>query len=640
MMKNHLCYLKSLWACCLLLCAMPLKASETTNKPITHYQDLIVSATLSPVPKEAIGSAVTLITAADIEAKGLIYLADILRTVPGLAVNKSGGFGTLTDIRSRGAEANHTLVLIDGIEVNDPGNFTSGFDAGLLTTDNIERIEILRGAQSALWGSDAIGAVINIITKKGTGAPQLTAGFEYGSFDTQKTTLRASYGDTVFNINLGGAILSTDGINIARGGTEKDAHHHRTYDLKLGLTPTDWIEFAYVHREVSTDTETDPQPSAIIVDSAGNQTMNAQRYQKGTTTIALFDGRWTQKLGIEHIKTTSNTLSSIFAPSFSDGERHKYTYQHDFKFEFDEMLNNRHDVSLLFEYQDDRAQGRFIGGGTEVGFIAKSYAVEYRLGLFNQLFLAIGARHDNNDFFENANTYRATAAYQFDARSRLHLSYGTGIKNPTISELFGNFATFTGNPNLKPETSRSWDIGIEQSLFDAQLLFDITYFNNRISDQITGFVSSFGNTVQNSAGTNHIYGLEYHLTWHIQDDLKFTGNYTLTRADDANGNELVRRAKHIGSANIHYDFLNNKANLNLGVIYNGEQADTIFTSSNRRIRLDDYLIVNLNGRYQLDKMISLYARIENLLAEDYEEIYSYQSPGIGVYAGFTLTLNP
>jgi len=625
---------------CFLL--LTLFSNYALAEETSEYNEMVVSASLTPVLKTAIGSAVTIITAEDLKKRGALYLPDILREVPGLAVSRSGTFGTDTSVRARGAEANHTLVIIDGIEVNDP-SLSSAFQFSNLSLENIERIEVLRGAQSALWGSDAIGAVINIITKKGTGPLEFNAGFEGGSFNTQNSSLGASYGNSLFNVNLNAGILSTDGTNIARTGTEDDGHHNRTYDLKLGLTPTDYIDLNYVRRHVKTETQTDPQPisaATVVIDATNNQTDVDQIYQKANARVSLFDDKWTNRFSFEETKNRTKFASTVFGASFSHGDTQRYSFQSDVNYETNTIINIGHDVSFLLEYEDDKAIGSFIGGASEVGLTTKSYVGEYRTSIAERLFISTGIRHDDNDFFDDATTYRVTGALKIPkSNSRIHVSYGTGVKNPTLSELFGNFPTFTGNPNLKPESSKGWDIGIEQYLFDNRLNFDITYFSNRITDQITGS----NTTVTNTNGTNRIEGLEVAVSLSLIQDLDIAGSYTFTRADDANTQELVRRPKHIGSINANYAFLQDKANVNLGVIYNGEQQDNVFSFfpfTMSRTVLDSYTLVNFSSSYEVNQYVSLTGRIENLLDESYEEVFGFTSPGIAGYAGINLTLNP
>ena len=375
-------------------------------EPIETNAEYVVTASLTPVARTAVGSALTVITADDIKQRGVTFLPDILREVPGLAVNRSGTFGTQTEIRVRGAEANHTLVLIDGVEVNDPA-FGSSFQFAFLTADNIERIEVLRGAQSALWGSDAIGAVINILTKKGTGPLQFNAGFHGGSFDTQRSTLRGAYANSLININLNAEVLSTDGTNIARDGNEDDGHNNRTYDLKLNISPDELIDISYVRRFVKSETETDPQPftSAIIVDAAGNRTDVNQNYQKGRASISLFDKRWINHVSFENSRNSTNFFSTVFGASFLNGQKQKYAYQSDLSLDAYYRWDIKHDISFLYEYEDDTATGSFIGGANEVGFITNSYVGEYRLALLNRFFVSAGIRRDNSDdFFDDATT--------------------------------------------------------------------------------------------------------------------------------------------------------------------------------------------------------------------------------------------
>lgn len=624
-----------------LLLLIVLIPSHVIASEIEEQEEMIVSASLTPVSKTAIGSAVTVITSEEINKRGVTFLPDILREVPGLAVNRSGSFGTTTDIRVRGAEANHTLVLIDGIEVSDP-SLGSAFQFSNLTSSNIERVEVLRGAQSALWGSDAIGAVINIITKKGKGPLELKAGFEKGSFDTERSTIGASYGNALFNINFNAGILSTDGTNIARTGTEDDGHHNRTYDIKLGVTPTEYVSLNYVRRLVKTETQTDPTPftSTIIVDAANNQTDVDQTYQKANAILSMFDDRWVNRFSFEETKNRTNFASTVFGASFSHGDTQKYSYQSDVSFNTNLGFGAEHDISFLMEYEDDNALGSFIGGASQVGFITKSYVGEYRIGLAERLFISTGVRHDDNDFFDDATTYRVTGALKlFETDSRLHVSYGTGVKNPTISELFGNFPTFTGNVNLAPETSRGWDIGIEQNLFNDSLNIDVTYFRNLITNQITGS----NQTVTNSNGTNKIDGLEIALQLTPIDNLDINSAYTYTRTNDVNNLELVRRPKHIGNINLNYAFYNDNANVNLGVNYNGRQQDSVFPpfpAASFRTILGAYTLVDLSGSFKLNEMVSFTGRIENLLDESYEEVFGFTSPGIGGYLGVNLTLNP
>ncbi len=586
--------------------------------------DYIVVASLSPVDRTEAGAVVTVITADDIKRRGTTFLADILREVPGLAFQRSGSFGTKTSIRIRGAEANHTLVFIDGIEANNPA--LSEFEFEFLTADNIERVEILRGAQSALWGSDAIGGVINIITKKGAGPLAVNADLQGGSFDTGKTSLNVAWGNSLIDINLHAGILRTDGINIARDGDEEDGHRNRTYDLKLGFTPNNTVALSYVHRIVKAKTETDPQPSVVVVDEAGNRTDVDQVYQQARARLALFDGRWVNHVSFENTRYRSDFTRPRRDDSFSNGDKRKYTWKSDFGSW--NLWNSVNDFSFLYEYEKDVAKGRSLRNGDEVSYITRSYAGEYRVALLKRLFISVSARHDDSsDIFDDATTYRITTAFKPPAgKIRWHVAYGTGVKNPTLTELFGTFATFTGNPDLRPESSKGWDVGLERSFFDGRLKADLTYFRNRITDLIYGF-----GTVTNLEGTNRIDGLELTFSLSPLQHLDIKGAYTFMRADDADDQELLRRPKHIASLNLNYAFYDDRANLNMAINYHGRQRDIFRTT------LSAYTLINLTASYQLNEHVRFFGRIDNLLDEAYEDIYSYTAPGIGAFAGIGLT---
>lgn len=596
---------------------------------------IVVTAAQLGLPKSAIGSTVTVITAEDIQKRGLIYAGDILRQVPGVAVSRSGTWGTVTNIRVRGAEANHTQVLIDGIEVNDPA-IDSAFNLGSLTLDNMERIEIIRGPQSALSGSDAIGAVVNFITRKGRGAGSLSGSVEVGGRDTLKAAIGGNFANDYFNYNINAEVLGTDGFNIARGAGEDDGHDNRSYDLNLGVTPFEALHLELVARHVDSDTDTDPQPSSRVVDGAGDGTLVDQTYWSTRMQWSLLDNRWRHRFQADTTETRNGFRSAAFGFSSTRGRREKYAYQTGFSFATPALSHN---PSFLFEYQDDSATGTFIGGGSEVSFISKSYAGEYHLGVFDRLFITAGARFDDNEFFDGAETYRITGAYNHKAGNmRFHTSYGTGIKNPTLTELFSNRPNFTGNPDLKPESVKGWDLGIERTWMDQRLRVDLIYFHNTITDRITGF----NDTAVNITGNNRIYGVEMLADFELATNLSLAGSYTYTRAKDADGRESIRRARHIASLNLNYALIDNRANINLGVHYNGEQQDTVFLPfpmSPARTTLDGFTLVNLNASYRINDALTTYLRVENLLDEGYEEVYSYRAPGINGFLGLKLNFN-
>ena len=620
--------------CFLVLMPDAVSAEEKS----TILPDTVVTATFVPTAAEAVGSAVTVITGEQIAKSQSRIVSEILREVPGLAVNRSGTVGSFTQIRIRGAEGNHTLVRIDGIEVNDPSG-GSEFDFGSLRAADIERIEVLRGPQSALYGSDAIGGVINIITKRGQGPATAHLDLESGSFRTGQVAAGVRGGRHGFHYSVGASGFTTEGISAApksEGNREADGNENRTVNIKFGVTPTDNLNIDFVGRYVNYTTETDLQPAVAgiirTVDS-DSKTRTIKRTGGARLTYSLFDGDWEHIIGVSGHEELADATTNDATTFEADGEKVRFHYQTNILFDTPSVANGEHGLTFLAEREDDAQFTLSAFGGTDREITNLGYVGEYRVGLWEQLFLTVAGRYDDNDIFKNATTYRLTAAYhQQDLGTRLHGSYGTGVKNPTLFELFGASANFRGNPNLTPESSTGWDSGIEQRLFADRLTIDATYFNNRITNLIQGS----GTTSRNLNGTSKIQGLELTLDAEIVDGLELTGQYTYTDTKDTNGTDLVRRARHMASLNMNYSFLDERADVNLGIDYNGAQKDIQFSNffaTRSTVTLDDFVLLNVAGSYKLTDNVKLTARLENLLDQDYQEVFGFDAPGIGGYFG-------
>lgn len=357
--------------------------------------------------------------------------------------------------------------------------------------------------------------------------------------------------------------------------------------------------------------------------------------------LALFEERWEQIVGFSGLKTTNDFFEDGSKTFFFDGNKTIFDYQSSVFLETPSIAAATHDLTFLVEYQNE--DGENVQGGLPAiettGFVG-----EYRLGLWDRVFLTGGMRYDDNDRFADFTSPRITGAYLHqETGTRLHGSWGKGVQNPTLTELFGVFDTFIGNPDLKPENSTGWDVGIEQSLFGGRLSGNVTYFNNRIQDFISfEFVPVLGRSrPSNLSGTTQLQGIEVSFTASLIDDLVLAGAYTYTDGEEPDGAPIVRRPKHTASATVNYSFFGqtrggNRANLNLTVRYNGEQQDDIFllsTFERERATLDSFTLVNLAASYELAPQMTLIARIENLLDERYEEAFGYRSPGIGVFGG-------
>ncbi len=631
------------------LASAGLAFSAAAQESIEQAPEVVVSASRVTLPAKEVGSAVTVITAEDIERRQVRLVSDVLRDVPGLAVNRSGGVGSLTQVRIRGAEANHTLVIIDGIEVNDPSG-GSEFDLANLLAADVERVEILRGPQSALYGSDAIGGVINIVTKKGKRGVEAAANGEAGSFRTYQAaaSLRGGF-EEILNLGFGVTRYKTSGISAAdedNGNDENDAYRNFTANGSVTFKPIGNLEVGAVGRLVRSEAESDDFVGGIGAVDANNETETRQRYGRAYARVTLFDksdwASWEHIVSAAYTEDKSNNFSNEVLTGEFDGFKTKYDYQTNLFLFAPELAQTVHTLTFLIEREDESVEASSAFVDVDRDISTTSVVGEYRIGAFDRLFLSGSVRRDDNDkLFDDETTFRTTAAYvHHETGTRLHGSYGTGVKNPTIFELFGFAANFTGNPNLRPEESRGWDIGLEQSLFEDRVLVDVTYFDNRIRNLIIGA----GNTAINLAGTTKIRGVEVTARARIVDGPDFVGSYTWTLGEDASGTELVRRPKHIASANLNYRFqlFGHRGSVNLGVRYNGEQNDFFFDPSFTRsvVRLDDFTLVNFAATYEVHHKVEIFARVENLLDEDYQEVFTFGAPGIAGFAGLRVEFGP
>ena len=619
-----------------LLTLQPAAAqSPAAGEAVEQLPEIVVSASRVPLEAKAVGSAVTVITAEEIERKQARVVSDLLREVPGVAVHRSGPPGTETAVRIRGGEAGHTLVIIDGVKVNDPADGNATYNFGHLLTADIERIEVLRGPQSGLYGSDAIAGVINIVTRKGQGPATASASVEGGSFGTANVMTHFRGAGEGYHFSLGATGYRTSGISIAPG-TEKDGYRNQTYNAKLGMELMPDLELELSGRHVKTNLETDGHSSfGGATPDDGDETDGRRWSGRTRLKYSLLDGAWSHAAGATAVRMKRDFFDdSAGSHNRFDGRRLRVDYETNVFFETSAGVDATHTLTFLAEREKD-AQ---VTAGASANFTNHSYSGEYQAGFADRLFLSGGVRHDDNQRFKDTSTFRLTAAYlHVETGTRLHGSYGSGVKNPTLSHSFQRFGRLGPNPDVQPEKSKGWDVGVEQELFEGRLSVDLTYFNSRPTDLIywnNAGTSDFADDFyDNLEGTSRIRGVEFSVKAKPVEGMRLSAQYTYTDAKDAQGRPLRRRAKRIASANVGYDLLEGRAGVDLGVDYNGEQVDQY-----GRPKVPSYVLVNLAGKYSVTKAVELFGRIENLFDKDYYELRSfemreYQTTGIGFFAG-------
>lgn len=635
-------------ASCLTVAPAVSTAADSFSEQ--RWEEVVVIGNHLPRPAREVGSAVTVLTEQDIHNRRVNLGSELLREVPGTAVNRGGGAGNLTQVRIRGAEGNHTLVLIDGIEANDPA-LSSEFNFGDFMTYDVDRIEVLRGPQSALYGSDAIGGVISITTAEPRDGLNVHGEVEGGSFGTSQFGASISGGSERVSALLSANHYHTDGISTSAIHPEEDGYETATVHGKLTAELTPALTARLVVRRSDSEIETDIQDfsfpatatQGLLID-ADDRTDATQRYGLAELEGALWDGRWLHRAAFGYTDTETDNFSDGTWTNGSDGERRKFEYETTLRAGRGDF---EHALTAGIQHEELEFSNRSAttpSANQDQDDEQTSYVAEYALTFNRNASISLSVRRDDNQRFQDATTTRATGSYLFEhSGTRLHASYGEGITNPNFFELFGYIPdSFQGNPALKPERSESWDIGVEQSLFNGRALVDVTYFDATLDEEIATVFDSvtFQSTVVNQSGESNREGVEVTLQARLNPQWSLHGAYTYLDATEPDGVEELRRPEHTASLNVNYAFLDGRANVNLSAIYNGEQQDSEFvpTTAATRVTLDDYTLVNLAATYQVSDAVQVFARGENLLDEDYTETFSYRSPGAAGYLGVRVRL--
>ena len=622
------------------VCSTSASAQETQAE--VKEADIIVTASRSgdSVPRSLVAASVSVIDSEDIEQRQIRQISDVLRDVPGIAVNEVAG---LTQLRLRGAEGNHTLILIDGIEVASP--FYGEFDFGTLIADEKARIEVLRGQQSALYGSDAIGGVIDYRTMTGAEAPGFFARAEVGTFESFAGAARFGGKSGAFDYVLTSALTSTDGTPNARGGTRNIGRDSASIGFIANAEASDGLSFSLVARYAHNDGEfnnsdfdaTSPN-FGLTIDSPGTNFENRSVFGRFGAELDPLDGKWTHRLSVQFANTDRRTFSGGAPSSGNRGERLKGSYETTLKLESG-PLEHRLTAALDIErerFRNDDPSGFAFAGERQVDNLG--LVAQYELLASDKASFSAAIRHDDNDLFANATTYRVQGAYWAGSDTRVHAAYGTGIKNPGFYQLYGFVdGRFIGNPNLTPEESEGWEAGLIQEFAGDQAKLGLTYFSSRLKGEIfTTFPApDFIATPANRTSLSKRKGVETWLEVELDTAWKIDASYTYLHARE-NGVEEVRRPDHIASAALNWQSPDNKTGVTLVGRYNGVQQDFAFTDPSFvpvTVRLDDYILVNLNARRDIGNGLQLFGRVENLFDENYEQVFSFVSPGISAHAG-------
>ena len=616
------------------------------------------------IPATEIGSAVTVVTARDIEQQQARTSADVLRALPGVSVAGTGSVGSVTQVRIRGNDGRQTRVLIDGIEANTTKD--AEYDFSNLSPEDIAKIEVIRGPMSALYGSGASGGVINIETKAAKGPLSLQVRLEGGSFGTRDAAARLAGGNESGFISLTGQVRDVTGFVVAPGGSVKMATELQTYGLRAGITvaPAAKLDMTLRYTDKRAGFpgfgDADPSPSKPFqtADDANNRLVQRSVLAGVRLTWDALSGALTQELKANY---TSDVSANVFDPlvgffagtinhSRDEGARLTYGYTATYRLPVAPEFG-RHSLTGMIERQTetfkpfsdfDTTFGDFNGDGLTRTRNRIGTAGEWRGTFAERLSLSAGLRRDDNDTFQDFTTWRTSASFDWkEAGLRPHASLGTGVKIPGMYDQFGaNTKNYESNPLLRPETSRGYDVGVEQKLLAGRALVDLTYFHSDLNDKIsfTGFdLVTFKSFPTNLTGTTTRQGVELSGRYQITPALFLGAAYTYTDSRTPAGDPEFRRIPHGGRIDAKYLFDDGKGTFSVAAIGNSRTPDIAFVNDgsfkSERVDLAGYWLLQAAASYKIAPDVEVYARVENALGTKYQEVYGYNTAGFGGYAG-------
>jgi len=624
----------------LIALAIPALA-QSENDLTVPPESVVVTATRIATPIDQVASAMTVIDASDIDQRQERSLPDVLADAPGLNLVQSGGEGGQTSIFMRGTDSNHVKVLVDGIDASDPSSPNGAFDFGKFNSADIARVEVLRGPQSGLYGSDAIGGVINIITKQGDGPLSLSGEVEGGSFDTfnQNATVSGSddnfhYRATLSHLHAGATPVTPLDL-LPPGETRHDDYYDNiTASTKLGYNFSDHFDLGFVgHASESlgeiTGDATDPV--TFLVFPAPTQTrIYTQSYDSRAT--AHWNLGWLdQTLGVSYSSTVTSDDDPNNGAIPSSGDRIAVDWQGSIPITTGETI-----VLGATDIRDAIHIPISAGVTTNAGYgELQSSLPDLIAGV--DLNNSVSIRDDDNSRYGNHVTWHvAPVASIASTATRIHASYGSGFKAPSLEQLFESFPAFFffANPDLKPETSTGYDVGVDQTLFGVT--GGVTWFHNDIKNLIETNPVTFEDDVNIGRATTQ--GFENYLAWQPFETLKLRADYTYTEAEDANlHEELVRRPKNKITGEARWQAMD-ALSLDARLLYIGTWIDGSRDFSVPRLNAHPYMTVDLAASYALTENLTVTGRVSNLFDKSYEDPVGFLQPGHAFYAGLKVKL--
>lgn len=596
---------------------MLLSPPAFAEQPEIILPETVVTASRWEEPADSVPQDMTVITREDIEKKGVPFVLDLLRLQPDLQVVQNGGPGTNATLLMRGGGSNQVLVMLDGIKFNSPATGSTDL-SGLLTTD-VERIEIIKGPQSTLYGSEAMAGVVNIITKKGTGKLKADLTVEGGSFATVRTAGSVAGGTERTNYRLSANWFDTDGIPIAKNGSLPNGFTNTSVSARLGANPTDSSAVELNLRYGTDKTQLDNYEFGIGPVDTLNYVQRRENYLVAATGKIFPWKNYEQNLSLSFVRDDLKSTDPVTA---YNNFRTKTTT---------EIIDWQHILELKpltvtggFAYRYESADNE---GSFDESISNKAGYLNTKIALLDEtLILNAGVRYDDHSTFGNAITYRTGLLYHLRPLGiRLKANLGSGFRAPSLNELY---YPYYGNPDLKPEKSIGYDVGLEKELLNNKLVLGATWFSQHYHNLIQ---TNFTTYTADNIGNAQTEGVEVNVSAQPLDNLRVNAAYTwLDAVDRDTGAFLPLRPKNKFTSSLVYSMA--KVTVIGEYLYVSRRYD-----SSLKRDISPYSLVNLKGSYAVHKNLDIFVRIENLLDKSYEEAAGYGTPGISIFGGIKVS---
>ena len=579
---------------------------------------IVISPSQIAQPINEVGSSVIFLQADELRQRGIEFIEDALLEVPSLIVSSQGARGSMVQARVRGNEANHVLVLIDGMRVSNA--VTGEFDLSNLSLAAIENIEVLLGPQSTIYGTDAIAGVINITTRKGRNGVAGSVKLDAGDTGIRSASANINGGLKQWHYSLTVEDYATDGISSAaekNGNTEKDAFDKQALNIKAGYDSDKFSSSIILSQsDSSLDFDGSDFNGVAVDEEVNNQQIETQNIA-WLVSIPSSDNRFSNQFQLSQISNDFETVSVFFGSESrytTDTDRNSFSYRGSAK------LDDSHSLQFGLEEVDEKlaTESAFGTFKEDVG-----YSDQYLNLLINRdaLNISVGIRSTDHDEFGRHHTYRLTASYQLNNLVRFRGAHGTAYKTPSLQELFDT--SFGGNVDLQPEEAVSSEIGVEYS--SADYFLSLTYFDQKTTDLIR-YTGSFPTGMNQNVGKADNKGLELSVKKDWQRFTLTTSLSKTTATETVNGVTSDRLRVPEWSANMLANYHYENVRVWLQSLYRDERRDIQFSFPSQDVTLDSYTLWNLGASYQLNDL-TFSVRVENLTDEDYEEVFSFGTRG-------------